>query len=257
MLVKPHYRRVIREIMAECDIAQPVVQPDYRVRRDATFEEVVQYTDAYVGNSNALFFPNARRHYRYNLYLEELRDLEASGRREAHVDIGCGAGPFSWAFLDWVTEQDVGLDRIDLYGLDHSPAMIQLAKVVRDKLKQQIPDYPDLHYTYDDDALLIELMKNHREGTDYVITFGHVLAQAHSSPDIHDFTRIIVDIRNNLMDSPSECYLVGVDARSGFTAFVTGWGLLLNSLESTGIRHEQDSPVIFGSAANARIYPAQ
>ena len=135
MRVKSHYRRIICEIMSEYDIARPIEQPRYVVRRDTTFEQAVQYTDAYVGKGNAYFYSNARRHYRYDRYLRALGNLQASEGRMAHVDIGCGAGPFSWAFLDWVTEQGVGLDRVDLYGLDHSWATIQLAKMISDKLK--------------------------------------------------------------------------------------------------------------------------
>ena len=251
MLVKDHYRQVIQDIMKANGIPAPSFPPNHVIPSNATLRQVVRYTHWYLDKGDS------QEHYRYSRYLRMLLHLTASKGQIAHVDVGSGAGVFSWVFLDWAIWRRIKLERVDLYGLDHCPAMIQLAKMVSNKLKQQIPNYPDLSYSHDVDALLSYLMKNHREGTDYVITFGHVLAQAHSCIDIRNFTRVIAYIRNNLMDSQSECYLVAVDARSGFIAFVTGWSLLLKSLESTGIRHEQDSPVIFDSTAKARIYPAQ
>ena len=259
MLIKPHYRRVIREIMAEYGIPLPVVQPNFVVRRDASLECVVQHTDVYVGKGNALFFTNARPHYRYHNYIGTLRWLNLHyptfpERRVANVDIGCGAGLFSWVFLDWAKEKGVGLDRVDLYGLDHSPAMLDLAGMVRNKLIQQIASYPELHYREDVDALIRELKGNYREGTDYIITFGHVLVQAQSSSDIDSFTRIIVYVCK-LMDAQSNCVLVAVDASAGDrpTRFAAGWNSLLDNLEHEGIQSDPATP-IGNSAKLTRLY---
>ena len=236
MCVKAHYRCIIRDIMAEHNIEPRPHSPDHVVPYNAEFKKVVQHTDFYVGKGNT--YSNAQPHYRYYRYLGALQRLLASEGRIAHVDIGCGAGLFSWVFLDWATERGVGLDRVDLYGLDHSPAMICLAQEVRTKLKQYIPKYPDLHYFHDLDDFLRELTENHHEGADYIITFGHVLVQAHKPRDIQNFTRVIAHIRE-LMDARSNCALVAVDAHGRSTDLATSWDLLLNSLKCVGIRYEQ------------------
>lgn len=94
MKIKDRYQEIIRDIMAEYAI-RPTSQPGHVVQKDAGFREVLQHTEHYVGGGN-----DTQPHYRYLRYRELLNDLEPSGRREAHVDIGCGAGLFSWTFLD-------------------------------------------------------------------------------------------------------------------------------------------------------------
>ena len=86
------------------------------------------------------------------------------------MDLGCGAGWFSWVFLDWAAERGVGYDRLDLYGLDHCPAMLQLAQGARRRLLQYVPDYPVFHCSSEVDALCGLLTENHRENTDYTVT---------------------------------------------------------------------------------------
>ena len=258
MGVKAQYRRIIRDIMEEHDIC-PSHQPGHVVRNDAGFAEVVQHTDFYVGKGGDAQ-RGAREHYRYDRYLEVLQDLTASGSREAHVDIGCGAGLFSWAFLDWANEEGIEPDRVDLYGLDHSPAMLCLAQEVRSRLTPTVPDYPKLHYCHDPEALLQELTENHHESTDYTITLGHVLVQAHATCDINKFTQVIVHI-SELMDGQSNCALVAVDARGRPMEFAKGWDLLLNSLERVGIRNQQcqvqTTHINDGESAKfAWLYPA-
>ena len=249
MLVKDHYRCIIREIMAECGIDSPSWSPNYVINQDATFSRVVQYTHWYVDKGDS------QEHYRYCRYLRILRYLTHSERRIAHVDIGCGAGVFSWAFVDWATEKGIGYDRVGLYGFDHSQAMIQLAGTVRDKLTQHISRYPELRYSHDIDALLYELKGNHRKRMDYTITFGHVLAQAHTPSNIQRFVQIIVYIRNKLMDAKSECHLAAVDSHSGYIAFAEGWDSLLENLERAGIK--SDPPIMISNSARlTRIYPA-
>ena len=88
------------------------------------------------------------------------------------MDLGCGAGWFSWVFLDWAAERGVGYDRLDLYGLDHCPAMLQLAQGARRRLLQYVPDYPVFHCSSEVDALCGLLTENHRENTDYTVTLN-------------------------------------------------------------------------------------
>ena len=83
----------------------------------------------------------------------------------------------------------VGLDRIALFGLDHSSAMIQLAEEVRDRLTNTVSNYPVLQYSGDGDALLRELEQRRNRNTVCMITLGHVLAQTyiHTPDDIGGF----------------------------------------------------------------------
>ncbi len=67
MRVKAHYRRVICEVMAEYGIYPPLSSPNHVVPQNATFAQVVRYTDFYIGMGNN--YPNAQPHYRYNRYL--------------------------------------------------------------------------------------------------------------------------------------------------------------------------------------------
>ena len=232
MLAKNYYQDAIREIMAERGLEPLTSYPTPFVSADAELDEVLLHTDWYVHTGDS------RPHYRYRRYLEMLNRLQASQGREANVDIGCGAGLFSWSFLDWASEKGVGRDRLELYGYDHSRAMIRLAKMVKNRLARNIPDYPELRHSDDVDSLLAQLTENHLEGTGYTVTFGHVLVQAHAPRDIQNYTRIVSHICE-LVDDGSVCVLVAVDARDSQGVFPEAWNLLLGRLESSGISSEQ------------------
>ena len=127
-------------------------------------------------------------------------------------------------------------DLVDLYGLDHSREMIRLAQQMRDALVPSIPNYPELRYTHSVDALLRDLSQHHVAGTDYTITFGHVLVQA---PDaIPDFARVVAHVVN-LLDAQSNCVVLAVDARGFSDQFAQRWDALLDRLSALGIHHEQ------------------
>ena len=233
MTVKDYYQRVIQEIMEDAGISLLSQRPSYVLATDAELKEVVQYTEAFV--SGRL---DERPPYRYRRYLEVLRYLETSKKRMAHVDIGCGAGLFSWAFLDWSTEMEVGLDRLDLYGFDHSAEMIYLAQDISYRLRKLIPDYPALHYHEDVDSLLRALTSSHRDDTDYIVTFGHVLVQSHEPGDIGTFAEVITHILN-MKDSSSTCTFVAVDARGSKISFGAGWDSLLKLLALDDVGHKE------------------
>ena len=261
MKIKSRYQRIIRDIMKEHDVS-PISQPGHVVQKDAGFREALQYTDYYVGKGNDTQ-PNAKPHYRYHRYRELLNGLEPSGRRVAHVDIGCGAGLFSWTFLDWATAKGVDHDQVDLYGLDHSRVMIRLAQEIRTRLMPDMPEYPELHYSHKVKPLLRELKANHQQGTDYRITFGHVLAQVHDHDpaDIKKFTRVILRILK-LLDRQSNCFVVAVDAVNASIPFAEGWCSLITSLESANIRHKRHevTRTSINDCSRARVvslYPAE
>ena len=232
LLIRDRYRGVLDSIMAHHNI-EPLQRPGHVVRANASFTEVVQNTDWFCWRADQVQY----RPYRYRRYREVLGYLGQPDRRLAHVDIGCGAGAFSWALLDWAQESGLSYDRLDLYGLDHSPEMINLAQRMRDGLALYTSDYPDLRYTHDVEALLLGLTEGHQAGTDYLITLGHVLAQSHTNDAILNFTRVIVYILE-LLDTRSDCVLMAVDARNWPAAFTEGWDLLLDNLTGAGVRHE-------------------
>ena len=203
------------------------------VPADATFAEAVQNTNWFCWRRDT------RPLYRYRRYREVLGAARPSGRRVAHVDIGCGAGLFSWVFLDWVRENNLAYENYEnvvLYGLDHSPEMIRLAQQMRAGLMVNIPNYPELRYTHRVDALLQLLTEHHRPTTDYTITFGHVLVQA---PDaIPEFAQVIAHIVQ-LMDDQSGCAVLAVDARGESSQLAQRWIGLLDRLSRLGIQHQQ------------------
>ena len=229
--IRDLYPGVIQSIMAENGIV-PVNNPSPLVAANTGFAQALQHTDWYT------YRGDTRPPYRYRRYLEALNYVSASDRREAHVDIGCGAGLFSWAFLDWAKEQRLGYDHVDLYGLDHNQEMIRLARMVRDRLAQGITDYPDLHYYNDVDALLLNLTENHQANTDYTITFGHVLVQANTPYNMQIFAQIIAYIIN-LMNPESNCALWAIDARGRSAEFTTAWSSLLNNLSQTDVHYKE------------------
>ena len=98
--IKEHYMAAVHQIMDERRLQSH--DPGYEVLPNATFDDVVQYTEWHAAGG----FQRATSvdaYYRYDRYAAALNaglGHDFSGRI-AHVDIGCGAGLFSWAFLDW------------------------------------------------------------------------------------------------------------------------------------------------------------
>ena len=239
MSVKDQYQGVIRSIMHTYNLCPTGNKPPHEVGKNTSFKDVILHTDYYVGKGNDEK-PNSCPHYRYERYRAFLRNLSTSGARMAHVDIGCGAGAFSWAFIDWATEKGVELNRVSLYGLDHSPAMLYLAQEIRSRLSDTILDYPDLYYYQDVASLLDQLKEKHQEDKDYTITFGHVLVQVYEQehPDeaINQFAQIVSQVYNMISDN-SSCNLVAVDASTGSWSyqFDAAWDLFRENLKSFGI----------------------
>ena len=232
MHLKDHYQPVLNEIVDEHGV-QRVEWPGHVVPAGTEWVEVVQHTEWYVGGSG-----DSRPHYRYRRYEAVIGGFTPGQGREALVDLGCGAGLFSWVFLDWAARRGVGRDRLDLYGFDHSPAMLQLALEARQRLLQYVPDYPALHCSDNVDSLCGQLTKNHRENTEYIITLGHVLVQAHTPDAIQSFTQVIAHVLR-LIEPGRNCAVIAVDADGERDAFAEGWTALLGSLAAVNIHHEE------------------
>lgn len=233
-LIKNHYREEIRNIMLGYQIA-PTQPNTHIVLADADFEKVVQHSHWFLDRNDT------RPHYRYERYWEvlgyrqALAFMQPKENRTAHVDIGCGAGLFSWAVLDRARQQGMDFNDIDLYGLDHSPAMINLAEVVKERLMQHIAGYPVLRYHHVVDQLLEDLTTYSAGETDYIISLGHVLVQAKAPSDVQNFTRVISHI-TNLVGDGCRCALVAIDGRNWGHEFTVRWDELLNNLDANGIR---------------------
>lgn len=245
--IRDLYFDALDSVMEDYGIEPLRRRPDHVVDSDANFPEVVQHTDWFLRRNAMLRYPlKYREHYRYDRYDKALASVwfpwpgEAPSLQKTHVDIGCGFGLFSWVFLDWPRDSEM---QIESYGLDHSQEMLRFAREMRDRLDHHLPYNlaQSLCYTHDVDVLLQGLTQNYRPDTDYIITFGHVLAQTHDNHDaILDFTKVLAHVLE-LMDAESNCYLVAVDAHSHDDEFVAGWRLLLDRAACTGIWHNEIS----------------
>lgn len=230
ILIKDFYREVIGDIMKEHNI--PKSDPGYVLPPDAEFEKVVQYTHWYVVNPQG-----QERHHRYRRYRRMLDLLQLGKGRKVHVDVGCGAGLFSWAFLDWATENDIAHKHVRLFGYDHNLASLRLARRIRTRVKNDIPSYPKLRYNSNVGKLLSRLEEDRPKNSDYVITFGFVLVQAQSKEEIELFAKIISHVAR-LVGPRGSCSVVAVDAISRGTELDHGWSSLLRSLGESGVSHK-------------------
>ncbi len=239
--IRDLYFGVLDAIMNEHHVEPLLFRPSLIVSAHASFPEVVQHTDWWLRRNDRI------PHYRYNRYRATCGDPQPTGDRRyrlAHVDVGCGAGLWSWVLLDWAADANLAYNLIDLYGIDHSPAMITLANFMRDGFVATVANYPELHYETNVQMLLQALIENHQEPTDYMITFGHVLVQAlaeSTGPDaisaMLNFTSVIVHILRS-QDRQSNCVLAAIDARGRSNEFSWGWQALLSNLALAGVRYE-------------------
>ena len=231
MFLKDHYQEVLNEIVNEHGIPR-IAGPSHVVAARTGWTEVVQHTEWYVGGSG-----DSRPHYRYRRYREAMCGFKPGTGREALVDLGCGAGLFSWVFLDWASLHGMSNSHVDLYGLDHCPAMLQLALTARQRLLKYVPDYPKMRCSDSTNGLLNLLTENHTENTEYTITLGHVLVQDHGPRAIENFTRVIEHVMG--LNRPGRnCSLVAVDAAGEPEAFAEGWTALLASLSTFDVECE-------------------
>ena len=223
--------------MTECGIEKAAGQPPHEVRPEATFTEVVQYTEHFVGGG----YQRSRgwnEYYRYERYRYVLASIDFSTlgtpHRIAHVDIGCGSGLFGWALLDWINENTGEYKNVELYGYDHSPEMIKLAWMLKHRLSRLVGGYPILRYYDDRTRMLQKLSERNRGGTNYIITFGYVLAGTHDDDNaIRSFAEIIEKIVERKHDT-SKCFLLASEAKSQGN-FTAGWRKLKAALLSRQI----------------------
>ena len=236
-LIRDLYIPALQRVMDENRIARLTIAPSHLVGADASFNDVVRNTAWYC------WLADSQPYYRYRRYLEVLQriKLPSGDYRVVHLDIGCGAGLFSWALLDWARNSHLEYGRVALYGFDHSPEMVNLAHWMRNQFTQSLPDYPDLRYTCDDATLLRDLTEQHQNGTIYVISFGHVLAQAqdYDPGEIAHFAHVINHIVE--MDARPRSVLVAVDAKGWAGTFASGWSALITNLTVLDIEHKMFS----------------
>jgi hypothetical protein len=223
--------------MAEWEIQKAAGQPPHEVHPDATFEQVLQYTEHFVGGG----YQRSRgwnEYYRYDRYRDVLCSIDFSElnvpHRIAHIDIGCGSGLFGWALLDWVKKNGGEYKDVDLYGYDHSSEMIRLVWMLRHRLARVERGYPVPSYYYDQARMLQKLAANNREGTYYIITFGYVLAGTYSDENaIRSFSQVIGEIMEQ-QGNASRFFLLASEAKSRGN-FTAGWRNLKASLQSRQI----------------------
>ena len=232
VLIKSLYCNVIRRIVEKDGIQ--AFQPSYEVTPDTDVQDVIRNSAWYVAGIGD---KRSQPHFRYNRYRLSLNHLglKADARRPvAHVDLGFGAGLFSWVFLDWAAEKGIDYSRVRLFGYDHNRHCLSLAKRIRKSLTPKIPEYPRLCYFDDVETLLNRLKRHNRSRTDYVITFGHVFVQARSTAATEQFTKIIAHVME-LLDYRGTCSLIAVDAKGRSLVLEEQWRDLLRSLSEIGI----------------------
>ena len=245
MTLRDIYVSAIREIMAQHEIEAAPAQPQYEVGTGASFTDAVQYTDWYLTTHG-----NDVEHYRFDRYFNAIDQVFGNyAGRLIHIDIGCGAGPFSWAFMDWATKRGMASADLSLYGYDPSQEMIRLAWMLRAKMRSADPSYPDLQYD-SNYASFIRRLANIRGHADCLITFGHVLAGNHDHDDIGSFTRII-DRVTRLTDHLDQVWLLASDATSDRhrDSFESGWSTLLLALQEIGVQR-RSVPVFTGRSSD-------
>ncbi len=228
------YARAIRRIMAKYGIAGAKERPSPSVLPNASFADVLQYTDWYATERG-----NEEEHYRFDRYYKVINESlkpKSARSRWAHIDVGCGAGLFSWAFLDWAARHGIGYSNITLYGYDACPQMIRLARMIRTKLRRNVPGYPLLHYHHNRSSFIRKLASSQID-SDSLITFGYVLAGSHETIDIRSFHRVVLAALD-AVHGRRKVYLLSSDARSmwGASRSDEGWDMLLAALRSSGVK---------------------
>ena len=228
MSIKEAYVSAIREVMADRGVEGAETQPSPAVPYGASLADALQYTDWYATDRG-----NEEEHYRFRRYYNAIeKSLRETGDKWAHIDVGCGAGLFWWAFLDWAAEHGIERSCITLYGYDACPSMVQLAWMLWYRLRGAAPDRPKFQYYHAIDAFIRKLEAS-RIDANCLITFGYVLAGNHSDDDIGVFQRIAITAVDMALPGRS-VYLLASDATSGrhLGQFGEGWRKLLSALQA-------------------------
>ncbi len=239
-LVRDYYLRMLRGIMRDYNIDPSNLDG---VVPSNSFVEAIQHTNKFLLDP----YSNRLSHHMYRRYMKALRKcvkLDDNIRRIAHIDIGCGAGLFSWVFLDWALENGYGYDFVDLYGYDNSQAMVGLATEFRYRLTRAMSGYPNIHYDDDIDNFMWRLKMAWRPNTHYIISFGHILGKSYKErrSTIIGFAHI-VDAIMRIKNLRPQCIVVAVDAKELIHDFTDGWNLLLTYLANRyTVRHTSTHP---------------
>ena len=241
MSIKEAYVSAIREVMADRGVEGAETQPSPAVPYGASLADALQYTDWYATDRG-----NEEEHYRFRRYYNAIeKSLRETGDKWAHIDVGCGAGLFWWAFLDWAAMRGIERSCITLYGYDACPSMIQLAWMLWHRLCDAAPDHSKFQYNPAIDAFIRKLAGGPIDAN-CLITFGYVLAGNHRDDDIGVFQRIAATTVNSVLPGRS-VYLLASDATSGkhLGQFEEGWRKLLAALQAGGAR-AQELPLMTG-----------
>ncbi len=245
MAIRDHYQRVIKEIMRDRDVSVAQSPPGHTIPSNATLVQVLRYSEFYIGGGRELRWQGGQGdpHYRYARYRGALTRFGLptidARHRLAHVDIGCGAGLFAWALLDWASGRGVRYTDINLYGYDYSKEMVRLAQMMRTRLAKHAVGYPMPRLSANPKRLLGRLAHDHHNGTIYLITFGYVLAGNHYGSDISSFAQIVGAICE-ISGRRGKCFLLASDSTRG-DDFTYGWNKLMAALRDISIVSEATS----------------
>lgn len=140
-----------------------------------------------------------------------------------HVDLGCGPGLFTWAVRDAFRDKR---SEVEFYGYDHSSEMIRLAGEIWHQLGESV----SVSWHDNKDELLSEALAGTPAGGPALVTFGHVLAQAHDQQEaMQHFAQIIFHL------SAAGCLIIAVDAHGEPQRFRRGCDSLEKALSAGGM----------------------
>lgn len=233
MWIEECYQKALREIKCQYIKRGCNHEADYgyKIPSDISLQGAIEYTSRY------------DQPYRYKRYHEALAEVlqekllfSPASRRIVNLDLGCGAGLFSWVVRDYMLEKYGKNDSdIRLIGYDRAKNMIRLATLFRKHLPMRI------NFTGYSKIGKVKkvLSREDFSDCDVIVTFGHVLVQTKGKHNaVSHFCNIIYSL------FPANCcVLVAVDAITRAWAFDDAWKDLRVALEEAGINMESEKPI--------------
>ena len=227
LLIREHCREAFNKIEVQHGIEHrkdPIIPPDISLK------QVIGYTRSHI-------IENETEHFRYDRYWKALevalkQSNFRSGRKNVHLDLGCGPGLFSWVMRDYIlfrqapllklllkyntkdrsgTAIDKVMNATDtvMIGYDYAEKMIELAGLFQSRLRKQllVEDYNLEGYSKVGD-IKERLNSEDFSNCDVIVTFGYVLVQTKDNLEaMNNFADIIA-----CLFPFNSCILIAVDA---------------------------------------------
>lgn len=233
MWIADCYQKTLREIKCQYIKGGCNHEADYgyKIPLDISLEGAIKYTGRYDES-----YRYERYHKALGKMLEEKSLFSPANRRVVNLDLGCGAGFFSWIVRDYMLEKYGKNDGdIRLIGYDRAESMIRLAALFRKHLPMGI------NFTgYSKIGKIKKVLSGEDfSDCDVIVTLGHVLIQTKDNDAaIRGFCNIIRSL------FPANCcVLVAVDAITRAWAFHDAWKNFRAALEEAGVNMESEKSI--------------